>query len=88
MRESKIEAAFCKKVIGNGGIAYKFVSPGRRNVPDRIVLYPVKEEHKMIVANYIQFVELKATDKKPRPAQLREIKRLRKLGFYVGVINN
>lgn len=37
-RESKIESAFTKRVEGAGGLALKFTSPGRRGVPDRLVL--------------------------------------------------
>ena len=37
-RESAIEEHLVKKVKANGGIAYKFTSPQRRSVPDRLVL--------------------------------------------------
>ncbi len=38
-RESHIEADHVKEVKRDGGEAYKFVSPGRVGVPDRINLY-------------------------------------------------
>ncbi|WP_407575376.1 PDDEXK family nuclease [Raoultella terrigena] len=62
-----------------GGIAYKFVSPGRRSVPDRIVLLP---------GGRIVFVECKSPGKTPRADQLREHERLRALGFNVVVLDN
>lgn len=38
MRESKIEKYLVERAEAKGGIAYKFKSPGRRNVPDRMIL--------------------------------------------------
>ena len=35
-RESIIEKHLAAAVKAAGGVAYKFVSPGRRSVPDRI----------------------------------------------------
>lgn len=79
MRESQIEAYFVKSVKAAGGLSRKFTSPGRRSVPDRICGFPV---------NRFAFVELKATDEKPRPDQLREHARWRKLGFAVYVLDS
>lgn len=78
MRESVIETYLREQVAKHGGAAYKFVSPGHKDVPDRIVLLPFGE---------IIFVELKATGKSATPAQAREHERLRALGFRVEVIN-
>ncbi|STB57700.1 Uncharacterised protein [Citrobacter freundii] len=39
-RESLIEKHLVAEVKKAGGVAFKFVSPGRRSVPDRIVLLP------------------------------------------------
>jgi hypothetical protein len=36
--ETDVERAFCARVKTNGGTAYKFTSPARRSVPDRLVL--------------------------------------------------
>lgn len=85
MLESIVEEKLCKAVKRAKGEAYKFTSPGRRGVPDRLILYPIPEKHQAIVAKYVQFVECKAPKKKPRPEQVREHKRLRKLGFKVEV---
>lgn len=41
MLEKKVEEHLCKRVKELGGIAYKFTSPQRRSVPDRLVLLDV-----------------------------------------------
>lgn len=76
-RENLIEKYLVAEVKKAGGMAYKFVSPGRRSVPDRIVLLP---------GGRIVFVECKAPGKPPRADQLREHERLRALGFSVVVL--
>ena len=78
MLERVIEAHLVKRVAQLGGHAYKFVSPGRVGVPDRMVLLP----------NRLTFVELKATGQKPKPHQLREHERMRALGQTVVVIDS
>jgi len=78
MLESVIESYLVKEVKSTGGEVRKFVSPGRRHAPDRIVLYP---------QGRIRFVECKAPGKKPRAGQVREHARLRKMGFVVEVID-
>lgn len=78
-RESKIEKNLVVAVKQAGGTAYKWVSPGRRSVPDRIVLLP---------GGRIVFVECKSPGVKPRSDQLREHERLRKLGFEVVVLDS
>ncbi|MCX8958346.1 VRR-NUC domain-containing protein [Erwinia psidii] len=79
IRESAIEKHLVAEVKKAGGIAYKFVSPGRRSVPDRIVLLP---------GGKIVFVECKAPGEKPRPDQLREHARLFALDFNVVVLDS
>lgn len=76
-RENLIEKHLVAEVKKAGGMAYKFVSPGRRSVPDRIVLLP---------GGRLVFVECKAPGKAPRADQLREHERLRALGFTVVVL--
>ncbi|EHK3568807.1 VRR-NUC domain-containing protein [Escherichia coli] len=78
-RESTIEKHLVAEVKKAGGQAYKFVSPGRRAVPDRLVLLP---------GGRVVFVECKAPREKPRPDQLREHERLRALGFTVVVLDS
>lgn len=79
MRESTVEQALVARVRALGGVAYKFTSPGRRSVPDRLVLLP---EGRAV------FVELKAPNKKPTEAQARTHEYLRALGFRVEVIDD
>lgn len=79
MRESTIEAYLVKRVKELGGIADKFVSPGKRSVPDRIVTLP---------GGTIIFVELKAPGKKPTPLQIKDHERRRALGCTVLVIDS
>lgn len=78
-RENPVEKHLIKEVKKAGGRAYKFVSPGRRSVPDRIVLLP---------GGRLVFVECKAPGKPPRADQLREHERLRTLGFTVVVLDS
>ncbi len=79
MLERDVEAYLVKRVKERGGIAYKFTSPGRRSVPDRIVVWP---------GGYTDFVECKAPGAKPTPLQLREHEKLRALGHGVVVLDS
>lgn len=79
MRESSIEKYLVREVARACGVAEKFTSPGRRNVPDRIVTW---------LAPMIDFVELKATGEKPNAGQLRDHKRRRARGYFVAVIDS
>lgn len=88
MRESDVESSLRRRVQDGGGECYKFVSPNRIGVPDRLCLYPVPPQHQKIVAQYVQFVETKAPGKKPMPWQAREHKRMRDMGFSVEVLDN
>lgn len=79
MREKVIEQKLTKAVRQNGGVCWKFTSPGTTGVPDRIVLMPKGQ---------IAFVEIKVPGEKPRPLQLSRHRLLRKLGFKVYVLDN
>ncbi|EBB2954301.1 VRR-NUC domain-containing protein [Salmonella enterica subsp. enterica serovar Newport] len=78
-RENLIEKHLVAEVKKAGGVAYKFISPGHRSVPDRIVLLP---------GGRIVFVECKAPGKAPRADQVREHERLRAQGFTVVVLDS
>ena len=78
MLEKTIEAALVKRVKELGGMAEKFVSPGRRSVPDRLIILP---------DGVIIFVELKAPGKHAAPLQQLDHERRRVLGCDVRVIN-
>ena len=77
--EKHIEEYLSKQVKKSGGIAYKFSSPARRGVPDRMCLFP---------ESAMMFVELKAPGKKPTNLQLHEHKKIEALGFEVFVIDS
>jgi hypothetical protein len=79
MRESDIEAYLVARIKAQGGHAYKFTSPARRSVPDRLIVWP---------GGRICFVECKAPGQRPTPAQAREHDRLRALGCIVHVVDS
>jgi len=78
MREREIEAYFVKRVKEAGGLQRKFVSPGHRGVPDRIVVLDCE----------VYFVELKAPGKRLRPDQEREHLKIRSAGGNTRVIDS
>lgn len=78
MLERDIEKALVKRVTALGGIAEKFVSPGRRSVPDRLVTLP---------GNRIIFVELKRPGGLATDLQARDHAKRRALGCDVRVIS-
>ena len=79
MREKEVEKYLIQQVRKElGGIAYKFTSPGRRSVPDRLC----------VVQKEVFFVECKATGKAATYAQLREHDRLRDLDHWVYVVSS
>ncbi|MDF7671137.1 VRR-NUC domain-containing protein [Orbaceae bacterium ESL0721] len=79
MRESVIEKNLVREVESRGGITYKLSPIGRINKPDRLVMLP---------GGTLIFVECKAPNEKPRPGQIREHERLRKIGFKVIVLDS
>lgn len=79
MREATIEVYLRDRVKAQGGIAYKLVSPGNVGVPDRLIVFP---------GGTVYFRELKAPGKKPTPLQMRQLEKLKALGFDVGVIDS
>jgi hypothetical protein len=72
-RESSIEKLLIKEVKRLGGLCYKWTSPGRRGVPDRIVIYK----------GNTYFIETKTLDGDTSSAQLRESKRIFNQGQFV-----
>ena len=85
MSEKRIETNHVKRVKAKAGTSYKFTSPARRNVPDRLDLYPIPPIHQDIVGRYVVFTECKDFNKVPNAGQKREIARLVKLGFKVEI---
>ena len=72
LNEQQIENRLRKRVKELGGKAVKFISPGLRGVPDRIVLLPGAR---------IYFVELKRLGETLRPQQIKRRDELISLGF-------
>ena len=77
MRETVVERYLVKRVKEHGGVAEKHVSPGRRAVPDRDVMWP---------GPILDWIETKAPKGVLSEAQKRDHKRRRALGFNVFVI--
>lgn len=77
--ESQIEKKLRDEIKKNGGLALKFVSPGCRGVPDRLVFMP---------NGRIYLVELKSPGQKLRPLQKHMRKKFIDLGFKYYVIDS
>lgn len=65
-----------------GGLYYKFVSPQRRSVPDRIIVKPCEKCPHCGSTAKVLFLELKKPGEKPTDGQAREILRLTDKGAY------
>jgi len=78
VKESKIEKIVTKNAEENGWLVFKFTSPGRRGVPDKIFL---KEKNAV-------FPEFKSPGKKPGPLQEKTLEKIRKQGFHAPVVDN
>ena len=79
MLEKIIESKVNAYALTKGFIVYKFTSPARRAVPDRIYISS---------KGTVVFVEFKREGQKPTPAQEREHHRLRIQNVEVFVIDN
>lgn len=79
MQESTIERRLVREVEKRCGAALKFVSPGNRGVPDRLILLP---------GGKVCFAEIKAPGKKMTAIQEYQAERLRKLGHTVYRVDN
>jgi len=77
--EAKIEKKLVERIKRLGGIAYKFTSPARRSVPDRLVLLP---------GGTVVFVEVKAPGERPTKLQAKEKDKIDGLGFRVVVVDS
>lgn len=79
MNEKLIEKKLREEIKKRGGIAYKFVSPNHRGVPDRLLLLPNGKTF---------FAEIKTTGKRPTQLQELELRRINALGFPTYVVDD
>jgi len=79
VNEKQIEQYLVRRVKEKGGIAYKFTSPGRRHVPDRIILLP---------GGKVIFIECKRPGAKATKAQDYELHRIRRFGVTAVVMDS
>lgn len=75
--EKDIEKWLGDQVTNMGCLYYKFVSPGNRGVPDRIIVIP---------PGFTMFVELKTDKGRTSAIQDIQIKRLQRAGAHVRVV--
>lgn len=78
MLEKDIEKRVCDYAKTKNILVYKFASPARAAVPDRMFIRP---------DGYVWFCEFKRTGQKPTDAQEREHHRLRQHKINVFVID-
>ena len=79
MLEKQIEAKVCEYAKTKGALVYKFTSPARAAVPDRLFIAP---------DGRMWFCEFKRGGQKPTAAQDREHHRLRGHRVTVFVVDN
>jgi hypothetical protein len=88
MLEKKVEKKICKTVADAGGCAYKFSSPARPGVPDRLVILPIPDFMREIISQYVFMIEVKAPGKKTSPLQNAVIDELQTLGITVYIVDD
>lgn len=79
MREREVEEYFRLAIEALGGECWKWVSPGRKGVPDRVVFLPGKPTF---------FVELKRPGEDLDVTQKRVHRRLKALGAVVYTVDS
>jgi len=77
--EKAIEAKVCDHAKKLGCLVYKFTSPARRSVPDRLFILPGGKG--------VFFIEFKRKGQKPTPAQQVEIAKIRAQGASVFIVD-
>lgn len=79
MRESAIERYLVARCRSYGAVAEKFVSPGKKGVPDRICEWPL---------GFTDRVECKCTGGRMKPHQVRDHKARAARGHRVWLIDS
>jgi hypothetical protein len=78
--EKDIEKRVCDYAKSLGILVYKFTSPARRSVPDRMFIMPAGKG--------VFFIEFKRAGEKPTAAQAVEIEKIQKQGTPVYVVDD
>ena len=78
MLEKEIEKHVNDHAKSTGWLQYKFVSPGKRGVPDRMYFY----------RSYCLMIEFKMLGRKPTALQEKEMRLLRKAGIQCEIVDN
>jgi len=76
VRENKVETYLNDQIESIGGITYKWTSPGRRGVPDRIIIFK----------GTCYFAEVKTPNGSLSTNQVREMNKITRAGIHVLVI--
>ena len=76
--EKDTEKYLVEQVEAIGGLCYKFTSPGRKNVPDRVCLFP---------KGITVWVETKSEGDYATDGQLREHQRLKARSHFIWIID-
>ena len=79
LAESQIEAEVCGYAERRGALTFKFSSPNRRGVPDRIFIFP---------GGKAVFIEFKSAKGKLSPLQKRTFDKLWERGCRVSVVRS
>ncbi len=81
LTEKELEQLLVEMVKSEGGEAYKFISPGRAGVPDRLIVLPNGK---------VGFVEVKSPKNKGqmRKIQIYEMRKLLGLGMKYYILND
>lgn len=77
--EKDIEKRVCDYAKSLGMLCYKFTSPSRRSVPDRMFITKT---------GTVFFIEFKRAGAKPTAAQEVEIMKIRATGVQVNMVDN
>jgi hypothetical protein len=77
--EKVIEQKVCDYAKSKGCLVYKFTSPSRRSVPDRMFIAP---------GVHVFFIEFKRRGEKPTAGQMVEIEKIKGKGGVVWVVDN
>lgn len=88
MREAEIEKYLVERAKALDGEVRKVRWIGRRGAPDRLVMLPTPLALAKSWAPSTFWVELKAPGQKPKPHQLREHERMRRMGQRVEVVDS